>query len=134
MQKKSPTSGRIRVSKSKSKPKEGLFMDIINTISLECNRRLKINFDGGDLSSDVGCLLLQEFIGDAYKTSRKILLKNLDGKVFNEIRFYKPENCENPYLIEYASRKRKSTSWARRYPLVSKGTVLIDNFFIACYT
>ena len=24
-------------------------------------------------------------------------------KVFNEIRFYKPENCENPYLIEYAS-------------------------------
>ena len=23
-------------------------------------------------------------------------------KVFNEIRFYKPENCENPYLIEYA--------------------------------
>ena len=24
-------------------------------------------------------------------------------KVFNEIRFYKPENCENSYLIEYAS-------------------------------
>ena len=29
-QKKSPTSGRIKVSKPKSKPKEGLFMDIIN--------------------------------------------------------------------------------------------------------
>ena len=24
-------------------------------------------------------------------------------KIFNEIRFYKPENCENPYLIEYVS-------------------------------
>ena len=24
-------------------------------------------------------------------------------KIFNEIRFYKPENCENPYLAEYAS-------------------------------
>ena len=24
-------------------------------------------------------------------------------KVFNEIRFYKPETCENPYLAEYAS-------------------------------
>ena len=37
-------------------------MDIINTISLECNRRLKINFDGGELSSDAGCLLLREFL------------------------------------------------------------------------
>lgn len=24
-------------------------------------------------------------------------------KIFNEIRFYKPENCENPYLTEYVS-------------------------------
>lgn len=38
-------------------------MDIVNTFSLECNRRLKINFDGGELSSDAGCLLLREFIG-----------------------------------------------------------------------
>ncbi len=37
-------------------------MDIMNTISLESNRRLKINFDGGELSSDAGCLLLREFI------------------------------------------------------------------------
>ena len=37
-------------------------MDIIDTISLECNRRLKFNFDGGELSSDAGCLLLREFI------------------------------------------------------------------------
>lgn len=37
-------------------------MDIINTISLECNRSLKINFDGGELSSDAGCLLLREFV------------------------------------------------------------------------
>lgn len=24
-------------------------------------------------------------------------------KIFNEVRSYKPETCENPYLIEYAS-------------------------------
>ena len=24
-------------------------------------------------------------------------------KIFNEIRFYKPETCENPYLSEFAS-------------------------------
>ncbi len=29
--------------------------------------------------------------------------KEILDRVFNEIRFYKPENCENPYLAEYAS-------------------------------
>lgn len=36
-------------------------MDILNTKTLECNRQLKINFDGGDLSSDAGLLLIKEF-------------------------------------------------------------------------
>ena len=27
-------------------------MNIVNTLSLESNRQIKINFDGGDLSSD----------------------------------------------------------------------------------
>ncbi|MCI6203220.1 MAG: transposase, partial [Lachnospiraceae bacterium] len=29
-------------------------MDILNTVSLESNTQIKINFDGGDLSSDAG--------------------------------------------------------------------------------
>lgn len=36
-------------------------MDILNTKSLECNRQIKINFNGGDLSSDAGLLLIKEF-------------------------------------------------------------------------
>ena len=36
-------------------------MDIINTKALESNRQIKINFDGGDLSSDAGLLLIKEF-------------------------------------------------------------------------
>ena len=36
-------------------------MNILNTKSLECNRQIKINFDGGDLSSDAGLLLIKEF-------------------------------------------------------------------------
>lgn len=36
-------------------------MDILNTKTLECNRKIKINFDGGDLSSDAGLLLIKEF-------------------------------------------------------------------------
>ena len=37
-------------------------MAILNTISLESNKQIKINFGGGDLSSDAGLLLFKEFI------------------------------------------------------------------------
>ena len=36
-------------------------MSIINTLALESNRQIKINFDGGALSSDAGLLLIKEF-------------------------------------------------------------------------
>ena len=35
-------------------------MSIVNTLTLESNRQIKINFDGGDLSSDAGLLLIKE--------------------------------------------------------------------------
>ena len=37
-------------------------MDILNTVSLESNTKIKINFYGGDLSSDAGLLLFKEFL------------------------------------------------------------------------
>ena len=37
-------------------------MSIVNTLALESNRQIKINFDGGDLSSDAGLLLIKEFV------------------------------------------------------------------------
>ncbi|SDK75815.1 Transposase DDE domain group 1, partial [Sarcina sp. DSM 11001] len=36
-------------------------MTYSNTISLESNKQIKINFNGGDLSSDAGLLLIKEF-------------------------------------------------------------------------
>ncbi|MGN0333364.1 MAG: IS1380 family transposase [Lachnospiraceae bacterium] len=36
-------------------------MNILNTLTLNCNRKIKLNFDGGDLSSDAGLLLIKEF-------------------------------------------------------------------------
>ena len=36
-------------------------MTILNSISLKSNRNIKINFNGGDLSSDGGLLLIKEF-------------------------------------------------------------------------
>ena len=37
-------------------------MSILNTFSLECNKKIKINFNGGDLSSDGGLILIKERI------------------------------------------------------------------------
>lgn len=36
-------------------------MDSLNTFALESNKQFKINFAGGDLSSDAGLLLIKEF-------------------------------------------------------------------------
>ena len=36
-------------------------MDILNSLTLKSNRQIKINFDGGDLSSDAGLLLIKDF-------------------------------------------------------------------------
>lgn len=49
-------------------------MDILNTVSLESNSQIKINFDGGDLSSDAGLLLLKEF---CYKIGAAKLINRL---------------------------------------------------------
>ena len=49
-------------------------MAIVSTVSLESNRQIKINFNGGDLSSDGGLLLVKEF---AAKTGLSCLVKKL---------------------------------------------------------
>ena len=50
------------VSNLKQYHKERVPMTNFNTISLNSNRKIKINFDGGDLSSDAGLLLIKEFV------------------------------------------------------------------------
>ena len=50
-------------------------MSILNTLPLESNRQIKINFDGGDLSSDAGLLLIKEFVS-------KLSIDKLFGKAF----------------------------------------------------
>ena len=63
-------------------------MSIVNTFSLQSNRQIKINFDGGDLSSDAGLLLIKEF-------SAKIGFKKLIKKKFKtndkSVRFHKDD-------------------------------------------
>ena len=58
-------------------------MDILNTVSLESNTQIKINFDGGDLSSDAGLLLFKEFL---FKIGAVKLIKHM-FKTNNTARF-----------------------------------------------
>ena len=50
-------------------------MTILSTTSLESNKRIKIYFNGGDLSSDAGLLLISEF-------ASKVGLTNLVNRIF----------------------------------------------------
>lgn len=49
-------------------------MDSLNTFALESNKKFKIDFNGGNLSSDAGLLLVKEF---AAKTGFESLVKNI---------------------------------------------------------
>ena len=55
-EKRASICGKIKVPKLKNHTKEPS-MSRVNTLSLEDNRKIKINFDGGHLSSDAGLLL-----------------------------------------------------------------------------
>ena len=58
-------------------------MSIVNTLSLNSNRQIKINFDGGNLSSDSGMLLIHEF---AMKLGLEDILKQGFSTNDNKVR------------------------------------------------
>ena len=60
----------------KTMPRKGSpLMSILNTISLESNKKIKINFNGGNLSSDGGLTPHQRIRckGRSYKACEKAL-------------------------------------------------------------
>ena len=63
-------------------------MSILNTLSLECNKKIKINFNGGDLSSDAGLLLIKEF---AAKIGFIKLIKKKFKTNDKSVRFHKDD-------------------------------------------
>lgn len=65
-------------------------MSKVNTLALESNRQIKINFDGGDLSSDAGLLLNKEFIN-------KLGIDKLLDKTFK---------TNNPALFRYHTNQK----------------------------
>lgn len=77
--------------------KEGLSMDSLHSLALESNRQMKINFAGGDLSSDAGLLLVKEF---ACKLGFVKLLKSMfKTKDTARLRYHKDD--ENLWQMIY---------------------------------
>lgn len=83
-------------------------MDILNNKSLESNRKIKINFAGGDLTSDAGLLLIKEFINklgfvkllkSEFKTKDNAIFRhhkdaeNLLQMIYQIIMAYFEDNC-----------------------------------------
>ena len=88
-------------------------MSIVNTFSLQSNRQIKINFDGGDLSSDAGLLLIKEFaakigfvklIKKNFKTNDKSVRlhkdhENLLQMIYQIISAYFQDDCADELTL-----------------------------------
>ena len=72
-------------------------MSSLNTYSLESNRYFKINFDGGDLSSDSGLLLIKEFANKLGIT--RLLKEEFQTTDTARMRFHKDD--ENLWQMIY---------------------------------
>ncbi len=101
-------------------------MTILNTTSLESNKRVKINFAGGDLSSDAGLLLIREFaaktgmirlVKDLFKTNDTTQCRrhkdpeNLLQMIFQIIAGYFEDDCAARKFAHHYSVMLKSPSF-----------------------
>ena len=89
-------------------------MSIVNTFSLQSNRQIKINFDGGDLSSDAGLLLIKEFVAKIgftklikkkFKTNDKSIRfhkdhENLLQMIYQIISAYFQDDCADELTLD----------------------------------
>ena len=73
-------------------------MSMVTNFQLESNNKIKINFDGGDLSSDSGLILIKEF---AHKIGFHKLIKNMFKTNDTADRFHKDDEnlCQMIYQI-----------------------------------
>ena len=66
-------------------------MDILNTLTLNSNQKIEINFDGGELSSDSGLFLMKEFL---YQIGFMDILKECFSTKYNAA-YRKHSDIEN---------------------------------------
>ena len=114
----------IKVFKAINKTQKEPFMSIVNTLSLESNRQIKINFDGGDLSFDAGLLLTKEFV------SKLAVRQNFQNQWFCIIREKATylvdeldeitKNNKVDYAVAYGEFMYKAGSWPYERRVVCK--------------
>ncbi|MBQ7266279.1 MAG: transposase [Firmicutes bacterium] len=79
-------------------------MNSINEIQLFCNKKFKLNFNGGELSSDGGLLMIKEFLSAlGFEKLIKDTFKTTDTatKVVHSGRYIKFNLCSScPYKDE----------------------------------
>lgn len=89
-------------------------MNILNTLTLKSNRQIKINFNGGNLSSDAGLLLIKEFaakigftklIKKKFKTNDKSVRfhkddENLMQMIYQIISAYFNDDCADELTLD----------------------------------
>ena len=120
-------------------------MSIVNTLALESNRQIKINFDGGDLSSDAGLLLIKEFISKlgidtllekAFKTNDPALFryhsdqKNLLQMIYMIIAGYFEDDASDEltkiFLMHTADRKAEPLAFTIRAMVIIHLSVMME--------
>ena len=120
-------------------------MAILNTFSLESNRKIKINFNGGDLSSDGGLLLIKEFaariglirlIKKLFKTNDPAIRRHTDPDnlmqvIYQIIAAYFEDDCadelKNDPVLTAILEKQKLASQptlSRFWNRMDEGTLL----------
>lgn len=124
-------------------------MDILNTLTLKSNRQIKINFDGGDLSSDAGLLLIKKFaakidftrlIKKIFKTNDKSVRfhkddENLMQMIYQRMSAYFEDDCADELTLDPVSMPfLKRTVWHHNRHCQDFSTVWMKIHFCSLMT
>lgn len=110
-------------------------MSILNTLALESNKQIKINFNGGDLSSDAGLILIKEFaaklgfiklIRKYFKTTDTAAMrrhtddKNLMQMIYQIIAAYFEDDCADELKVDPVFKSLLNTDSLASQPTLSR--------------
>lgn len=110
-------------------------MSILNTLALESNKQIKINFNGGDLSSDAGLILIKEFaaklgfinlIRKYFKTTSTAATrrhtddKNLMQMIYQIISAYFEDDCADELRSDSVFKSLLNTDKLASQPTLSR--------------
>lgn len=121
-------------------------MNILNTLALESNKQIKINFKGGDLSSDAGLILIKEFaaklgfiklIQKYFKTTDTAVMrrhtddKNLMQMIYQILAAYFEDDCADELRSDPVFKALLNTDALASQPTLSRFFNRMDDTTLA---